>query len=677
MHSKIIISLLFAAVLFGNVNKTASILASSEVLTIRTHPFLLVTPAGIERAKSRVAEPWAKEVIESLKKQVLALESEDLPVFEKDWWNEASKKRWQDIYPEINHHTMFAVAGPMFKAADAALLYAVTGEPKLADLVKNVLLHYTNYEFFAKHPDVGLNWSVWCLRALQAYDIIYNTVSEADRVKIDEFFRRAMEAVKADDEWWIRENPGGLYNNHFAWHKLFIGSYGLFYNKPELVEYALESDQGIRDLIENGCRDDGLWFESSLNYHFTAVDAIAAFAHELAGAGYPLDLWNHRFANGRSLRGLLIGPIYTLFPDETLPTIGDTYGRRMKLDQFKWYWMAYNNYQMPEIAWLLRNVSKPPAEALFVDQLPKSPRPPSMQTRIWPEHGYISLRTQEEDDYWRGEGYSVFLSYDSDGIHSHRDKFDLMVFGNGAHIAVDAEACSTAQHSFSSQIQNELNRTTLCHNTIMVDGKDHNPISSKLELEAFINNTGLKLATVSDNRGIVYPGVRLSRTVAATMEYVLDIFQAVSDEEHIYDYLFHSYDDGGAFRISSNSVHFELPESMPWKWLRNARHSTVDGNWHAVARQGEVTSRLTMVGHPGTRIITCEFPRKDNFEPPSIPMLIARHMGKSALFVAVLQAERGKLPSVDVHIKEHRHQLLRIEIRCGEKEQEFVVKRLR
>jgi hypothetical protein len=211
----------------------------------------------------------------------------------------------------------------------------------------------------------------------------------------------------------------------------------------------------------------------------------------------------------------------------------------------------------------------------------------------------------------------------------------------------------------------------------MVDGKDHNPINSKLELEAFINNDNLKLATISDNRGIVYPGVRLSRTVAVTGEYVLDIFQAVSDEEHTYDYVFHGYDDGGAFRVSDDSVPFGLPNSASWKWLRNARQLTVDGDWHAVAQQGNVISRLTMLGYSGTRVITCEFPRKDNFEPPSIPMLIARRMGKSALFVAVIQAERGELPPVDIRVNERKHELLRIKVRCGEKEREFVVNRLR
>ena len=49
-----------------------------------------------------------------------------------------------------------------------------------------------------------------------------------------------------------------------------------------------------------------------------------------------------------------------------------------------------------------------------------------------------------------------------------------------------------------------------------------------------------KTATIADLKGLVYPGVRLQRTVIVTDGYVLDVFQAASDEEHTYDWLFHS-----------------------------------------------------------------------------------------------------------------------------------------
>lgn len=659
-----------------------------EVSAINTHPFLITTPDEIRLARKRVnEEAWAKDTVEQLKKQAEALENEPLPVFEKDWWIEASKKHWMQTYPEINHHTNFAVAGPMVKAMYTALLYSVTEDEKYANLVRKVLLHYCDYEFFAEHPDVGLNWSVWCLRGLWAYDLVYNTVPETDRVKIDDFFTRAMEAVKKDDAWWIVNNPGGLFNNHFAWHKLMIGSYGLFYNRPDLVDYAINSDQGVRELIEHGSKDDGLWLEGSLNYQFTALIPLAEFASQLNHAGYSLDLWNHPLANGRTIRQLYEGPIDTLFPDGTLPTIGDTYGRRAKLTSLneqvgkawenQWYYSAYNACQSPRFAWLLKDKQNLPYQALFAKNLPpKDAPPPAMKTRIWPEHGYIALRTQEGQDYWRGDGYSVFMSYDADQIHSHSDKLGIMIFGRGKHLSIDPEAVASAQHAFSAQIQGELNRSTLCHNTIMVDEQNHTPVGSRLQLVDFVDSEDVKMVTVADEQGLIYPGIKMMRTVAATDDYVLDIFQVASDEEHTYDYLFHTYDDNGKFETDAVFKDFSLPDSSPWKWLQNAKSYTFHSDWQVLAHQDDVTSRLILAGKPGTEVILCDFPRNDRFDETPIPMLMARRKCKSTAFVTMLQAEKGELPVTSVSVSDERHGFLRVKVECNGKTGEVSVKKL-
>lgn len=659
-----------------------------EVFAINTHPFLLTTPEGIQLARKRVSEEaWAMDTIHGLGEQADALEREPLPVFEKDWWIESSKKPWTQTYPEINYHTNFAVSGPMVRTMSAAVVYAVTGEAKYAGLVRKTLLHYCDYEFFAEHPDVGLNWSTWCTRALWAYDLIYDTVPAADRTRIDDFFKRAMEAVKKDDGWWMENNPGGLFNNHFAWHKLMVGSYGLFYNKSELVDYAFNSDQGIRDLIEHGSKDDGLWLEGSLNYQFTALIPLAEFAEELENAGYGTDLWNQPMANGRTLRQLYEGPIDTLFPDGTLPTIGDTYGRRAQLTSWNeqagktgensWYFSAYNSCLSPRFAWLLRGKQELPYMALFAKNLPpKDAPPPPMKTRTWPEHGYIALRTQEGQDYWNGDGYSVFMSYDADQIHSHSDKLDIMVYGRGKHLAVDPEATASAKHAFSSQIQGELNRHTICHNTIMVDGRSHAHVSSRLQLVDFVDSDDVKLATVADEQGLIYPGVRMMRTVAATDDYVLDVFQVASDEEHTFDYLFHTYDDRGKFNIDADFKDFTLPDGPPWKWLKNAESYTFHSDWQALAHQGDVTCRLKMLGKPGTELILCDFPRNDRFDETPVPMLMARRKCRSTVFVTVLQAEKGNVPEPVVSMSDERNGFLRVNVGCNGKTREISVRKL-
>jgi Alginate lyase/Heparinase II/III-like protein len=668
--ARVIAGIIFAISLFMT--------ARMEAFAAGTHPSLLTTPAGIERARKRVKEEqWATRVLERLIKAAEVLGKEKLPAFETEWWKEASKKRWQDIYPEVNLHTMSAVAGPILRTTDVAMAYAITGDRKYAELVRKVLLHYVNYQFFAKHPDVGMNWSIWCMAGLHSYDFIYDALSEADRATIDGFFRRALIAILENDKDWLREGWGGRFNNHYAHHKLFIGTFGLFYGKDEYVDYAINSEEGFRELIEQATRDDGLWHESSINYHFAGVVPIAEFAVELANVGYPLDLWNHQFANGRRAWDYFTGPIQTLFPDETIPTIGDTYGRRGTLRRNNWYFEAFNARPAPALGWTLRNTERPP-QALFLKSVPEGHYPaPPLKTRLWPEHGYVALRTQEGVDYWKGDGYSVFLSFDQDGIHSHSDKFDLMVFARGRHIAVDPEALSSAAHSFSSRVQNELNRHTVCHNTVMVDGKSHRHVPQKLALVDFIDGEGVKLSTIADPQGLVYPGVKMMRTVAATPDYVLDIFQVASDEEHTYDYLFHTYDDRGSFVTESGFQSTELGTGPPWSWLKNARQKSIDGDWAVTARQGDLKTRLVVVGEQGTRLVTCEFPRKDDFSKPAIPMLMARRRGMSTVFVSLLQAERGELPVTRVTVRDDRQVLVRVIVASHGAVREFSVQKIR
>ncbi|MBN2507045.1 MAG: alginate lyase family protein [Verrucomicrobia bacterium] len=637
----------------------------------------LLAPANLERARQRVrTEAWAQAAFERLAEAARKLEAEPLPVFDTQWWETARRKRWQDIYPEVHRHAGAGVGGPLLKTPDAALAYAISGERRHADAVRRVLLHYADYPFVARHPDVGMTWAGWGMAGLRACDLIRDTLGSDDCRRLDAFFERALAAVRANDEDWIREGWGGRFNNHYAHHKLFIGTCGLVYGRPELVDHALQGVQGFCELIENAARDDGLWFESSLNYHFAGIAPAAEFAAALGNAGHPFDLWHHAFANGRRLRDFFVAPIATLFPDRTLPTLGDTYGARVSLRGHPAYFAAFDAFPETALGWLLQDAERP-AAALTLTRLPEGSYPaPAMRTRLWPEHGYIALRSQEGTHYWRGDGYSAFLSFDLDGIHSHRDKFGLMVYGRGAHLAVDPETVASALHAFSARVQHELNRETVCHNTLMVDGRSHAPIGQKLAVVDFIDGSDCKLATVADFQSLVYPGVRLMRTVAVTPDYVLDVFQAASSTPHTYDYLFHGLDDQGAFAVKGAFTPVSLGLSPPWNWLRHARQAPVEGAWAATARQGNLTTRLLMAAEPGTRLITCQFPRTDTFAPPAFPMLAARRTASLTVFVSLLQAERGPLPEAAIDAKPGPYGRLRVAVRSGGTLREFTVPRL-
>ncbi|MGB9587842.1 MAG: alginate lyase family protein, partial [Armatimonadota bacterium] len=211
------------------------------------HPFLFATPHQLDTAKQNIARyDWANRVYIQLKADADKLAEMELPQFETAWWQEAKKKPWHEIYPEINHHTSFAVRPAIYAAFQSAVVYRLGGEEVYAERAKRVLLHYTNYKFIFIHPDVGLNYAGWGLHALWTYDLLHDCFTPAERKKIDDFFNRWLKAVVENDEWWVREGLGGRFNNHFTWHKLTMAAYGLFYNKPEWVRRAFDSEQGIR-----------------------------------------------------------------------------------------------------------------------------------------------------------------------------------------------------------------------------------------------------------------------------------------------------------------------------------------------------------------------------------------------------------------------------------------------
>jgi len=658
--------------------------------TMHTHPCLYATRHQLEVAKQNIARyEWAGQTYREIKAEADKLADMELPKFETAWWREAKQKHWHDTYPEINLHTGGVPRPAMDAAFQSALVYRLGGGDAYAGRAKRVLLHYTAYSFEFVHPDVGLNYASWGIQALWAYDMLYDRFTPREREKMDDFFSRMLKAVVENDDWWLAEGLGGRFNNHYTWHKLMMAAYGLFYDKPEWIARAINSDQGIRELMDHGFLDDGLWFESALNYHYTALHGLLPIAWMLRNAGYPLDLFTHKFANGRTLEQGLAGMVQELFPDLTIPQIGDTYGHTVYLPDEQSSEMAWAAYQKPIFGWLMSQKKQPyRAISLFREKAPGSADAPAVASRMFPEHGHVILRSAEGKEYWNSDSWVAFLSYDLDSIHAHHNKLSLILFGRGKVLAQDVNAVASVPHAFSAKVTCELNRTTLCHNTLMVDGTDHACIAEKLSLIEFKPLPEVKTATIGDLKGLVYPGVRMQRTVAvtdatlrstlrSTSAYVLDVFQAASEAEHAFDWLFHTLDDEGKTRIEGDFKAVSLPDSPPWAWLRNARSAKFDGTWKAEWRQGDVRFRLTMLGAPGTEVTLCDFPRNDKFEPPPVPMLMARRQGRTTAFIALYQAERHDLPPVEISASDDPYGMLKIKVTVKGKLLEHLLPKLR
>ncbi|MCX6374519.1 MAG: hypothetical protein NTU88_00515, partial [Armatimonadetes bacterium] len=143
------------------------------------HPCLYANQDMIENARRNIAQhEWAARTFQELKLSADKLEKMQLPVFDTAWWQEAKKKDWRTIYPENMQHTFYVPKPATDLAFQSAMVYALGGGDIYAERAKKVLLHYTSYSFEPNQPDVGMNYSIWGINLLYAYDLTYDRFTQ-------------------------------------------------------------------------------------------------------------------------------------------------------------------------------------------------------------------------------------------------------------------------------------------------------------------------------------------------------------------------------------------------------------------------------------------------------------------------------------------------------------------
>ena len=602
----------------------------------RAHPFLFITTADVERARQGIQRGG---VFAGLAKELAARAEtnriEDLPPLETAWWQAAKLKPWSDTYPEVFHHTWIVPMKWADLARNCARASLVSPSPSLAPKGRSILLRLSDYTFEFEHFDVGMNYTVWGLAALDAYDILYAGFTPSERERLDRFFERYLAAVRKSDDYWIEHQPGGRLNNHYAWHKLGLGMIGVFYGRPELVERALRGPKGVADMLEQGFKDDGLWLEGSIPYQFAETAPLVVLAQALENARYPESLFRYRSPNGHSLKQSYDALVPLLFPDRTLPTIGDCYARRAHIGESPDWEVLCRQFHEPPYAWIIGDRKSRAPQALFTGAIEPPPgSPPAQSSRLWPEMGYVALRSNEGTNYWSGGGWSLFATYSGQPVHDHADKLSLILYADGHLWLPDPEARTSAEHAFSSATQAQLNRQTLCHNTLLVDGHSQRFPGQRLDLLDFTNTPGLKQAAIGDLQGRLYEGVRQVRTLIVTTNYVLDFFQAASGTPREFSWLTHVDGSPAAGSIRATSA-FALPSSAPWSYLRDARSAPANGPWWEAFSAGRQTFRIDCLSDGAAEVVQCGFPRDDSSGGQALPMRMVTRRGTNAWFLAV------------------------------------------
>jgi hypothetical protein len=601
------------------------------------HPRVCVTAADVKRSGQAIeANAEFRQRIEELTARSQATGISDLPGLERAWWDQDRGKPWADTYPQIFHHTWIVPEKWSQLARDCAWCGLLQPKSGLAAKSREVLLKLSDYTFEFEHFDVGMNYTVWMLDALECYDLQYGSFSADERGRIDAFVDRYLAAVKKNDAYWVEHEPGGAINNHYAWHKLGILAVGLFYSRPELVTEALDGPKGIEFLIRHGFTDDGLWMEGSIPYQFAATIPLVRAAELLKNAGHARDLYVQDTGDGRTVKGAYDALLPLLMPDRTLPTIGDCYGRRPQVGLQADWEVLCRRFGDPQYAWLLSALPRRSPDAVFVGlaSLPAG-TPPVQTSRLWPEHGYAALRSQEGTDYWTGRGWSLFATYSSSPVHQNFDKLSFMLYADSHLWLPDCEAVPSEEHSFSSAIQRELNRQTLCHNTLLVDQRSQRHPQRPLQLVEFQILHDVKRVTMADLEEQLYPGVTQMRTCIVRPEYVLDFFQVAAGEPRDLAWMVHVDGQSERNRNTAPGENLVFPTVSPWKYLKSPERIARTDRYGETFRDGNSTLRIDVLSSQPQDIVRCGFPQSDREGAPGTEMRMLQSNAAQAWYAAV------------------------------------------
>ncbi|MCM8788675.1 MAG: heparinase II/III family protein, partial [Candidatus Omnitrophica bacterium] len=398
-----------------------------------------------------------------------------------------------------------------------AKAYAFTKDEKYSERVKQILLTLARlYPLFERHDRWGrkgllavvggrrycqnLDEAISAIDLASAYDLIANSscLSEQDREIIEKFLK---DIVKEILKYQIFH--GGK-NNHQTWFNAAYSVVGLITGDEELMKESIYGRFGLLWQIENSITADGLWYEGTIAYHFYALAAIQHTLDAARRIG-----WD--FSKNSRLKSMWLGPLQLSYPDGRLPAFND--GDPLNLRNYSQFFLWASRYFGDTIFSKYADISN------FVQET-------ELKSTNLSDIGIAVLR--------KGKGQNqvcAMLDYGIHGdSHGHPDKLNIVLFANGKEFLLDPGRISYSVPEYRTWC-----RTTVSHNTIVIDEKDQQPATGKLLYFEDTDEYSVCFASCDS----AYPGYILKRFLVLTEKFLVDVFSVEGRKKVDIDWIIH------------------------------------------------------------------------------------------------------------------------------------------
>lgn len=521
-----------------------------------------------------------------------------------------------------------------FATVKSAYLYKHTGESKYYDYTRNTLLYYANnYDQFQLHAkdviitddltiDVGgagkimpqgLNEGYMLILIIKTLTILDRDFSDEDKLIIKEkLVRSAIEDVLAPQIIRI--------HNIVCWIECAIAISGLYFDEQKWLDFVFTGEFNIASQLKDGVTKDYLWYEGSIHYHFFMLEAMLnlmvyekadkllvaqkATVKKMLVAAYHYAFDNNHFPNPNDG-----------WPDIGLKTYLHVYHMATKVfDEDDEILTITNNIENSEI----KRVPIPLAEPYYFGDIP-------LEKLLFNQDENRGFATIARTSYLfadsnfamlKNDRINLFTKFGHNGAsHAHPDKmtFELMV--DGKMISRDL-----SNAGYGAEICNEWHRMSASHNTVVVDGKNHDNVEVGVVCEFNDSLIDVKCENV-------YQGVNFARKFELIDQQIVDTFAIDAAGVHTYDNFIHI--DGKLETIDgyikSSTLDFN---QNGYQHIKNIYQIT-GTNCFKVHVQG-VNQKISLDIDPEAEVFICE--TLDNPVNRLRNALVLRKKGKNVTF---------------------------------------------
>lgn len=585
------------------------------------HPSLILTQKGVESIRQNLGSiPIFDETLAATKKE---LDAEIEAGFDVP-----TPKDYSGGYTHARHKKNYSLM------QKAGVLYQILDDEKYAKFVKDMLFAYAQqYQTWPAHPKTRsyargklfwqcLNDSNWLVYTSQAYDCIYNYLTQEERETLEtDLFRPFADYIS-------KENPQffNRVHNHSTWGNVAVGMIALAMDDDSLLQVALYGLKDVKldkDMKDNdggyiNPEDGKIGFFANLDEPFSPDGYYTEGPYYQRYAMYPFLIFAQALENKKpELKILEYKDGVLLKGVNALLNLTDADGEFFLLNDSQKGMSYYNSSLVsavniayhfggnnPELLSIAKKQGEVAlddaglAVALGIEQGKAEPfNKKSIELSDGPNgnQGGVGIL--------RSGPMELVFKYTAHGLsHGHYDKLSYALFEEGDEVVQDygmSRFVNIEQKGGGNYLKENTTwaKQTISHNTIVQN--ETSQFQGKYDIGSKYHSNGYIFSVNQDSVQVVsakeenaYPGTKLHRTLVTIKDadfakpYILDIVHVQSQSTNQYDlpFNYHGHIMQTNFEYNKLKVPEILGTSDGYQHLYKEATAKVDGkhiklNW--------------------------------------------------------------------------------------------------